>query len=104
MPSDCAAAFVCSTVAAILGFTGFDKTATRASPGTISVRSWSRLPASSAVWRLGPVTLPPGRWRLATKPFPTGSGARRHDDWDGLGKRFHGAGCRRAFGHDDIQM
>jgi len=46
-----------------LGFNGFDKIATRASPGTISVRSWSRLPASFAVLEARtPVTLPPGRW------------------------------------------
>src|SRR5215831_19297265 len=72
-PSDCAAAFVCSTIGAVFGFNGFDKTATRASPGTISVRSWSRLPLSSGAWRLNPVMFPPGRLRFATKPVPTGS-------------------------------
>src|SRR5262245_5397721 len=72
-PSDCAAAFVCSRIGAVLGFNGFDKTATRASLGTISVRSWSRLPLSSGAWRLNPVMFPPGRLRFATKPVPTGS-------------------------------
>ena len=46
---------------------------TRESPGTISRRSSSRLPVSSEVKPARPVTFPPGRARLATKPAPTGS-------------------------------
>jgi hypothetical protein len=34
---------------------------------------WTRLPAASVDWFERPVTLPPGRVRLATKPTPTGS-------------------------------
>src|SRR5262245_947731 len=44
-------------------------------PGTNSRESSSRLPATSAAWFDDPVTFPPGRARLATKPVPTGSPA-----------------------------
>src|SRR6266446_2796379 len=43
--------------------------------GTTSRKSSSRLPARSADWFDSPVTLPPGRARLATRPVPTGSPA-----------------------------
>ena len=49
--------------------------ANRRRPGTTSRKSSSRLPARSADWFDKPVTLPPGRARLATKPVPTGSPA-----------------------------
>src|SRR6516164_2517421 len=51
------------------------RTANRCKPGTISRRSSRRLPATSGVWLDSPVTLPPGRARLATMPVPTGSPA-----------------------------
>ena len=35
--------------------------------------SWSRLPARSVTWVERPVTVPPGRARLVTRPSPTGS-------------------------------
>jgi len=38
-----------------------------------SRKSSSRLPARSGAWLDSPVTLPPGRARLATRPPPTGS-------------------------------
>src|SRR5262249_8866281 len=44
-------------------------------PGINSRESSSRLPAISAAWFDDPVTFPPGRARLATKPVPTGSPA-----------------------------
>src|SRR6516162_2818975 len=47
--------------------------ASRRRPGTTSRNGASRLPARSAAWKASPVTLPPGRARLATKPMPTGS-------------------------------
>jgi hypothetical protein len=47
--------------------------ATRWSRGTTSRKSSSRLPAISACWTDNPVTLPPGRARLAIRPPPTGS-------------------------------
>src|SRR5215831_1924253 len=43
--------------------------------GINSRKSSSRLPATSAAWFDDPVTFPPGRARLATKPVPTGSPA-----------------------------
>src|SRR5262249_1769233 len=42
-------------------------------PGTTSRKSSRRLPARSAAWDDRPVTLPPGRARLGTRPVPTGS-------------------------------
>src|SRR5262249_51541567 len=47
--------------------------ANRRSRGTTSRKSSSRLAARSVAWPDRPVTLPPGRARLATKPPPTGS-------------------------------
>src|SRR5262249_22418036 len=102
-PSDCAAAFVCSTIGAVFGFNGFDKTATRASPGTISVRSWSRLPLSSGAWRLNPVDVPAGPVEVRNQASSNRISARRHDDWDGLRNSFCRLDCRRALRHDDIQ-
>ena len=49
--------------------------ANRRRPGTTSRKSSRRLPARSVVWADRPVTLPPGRARLATRPLPTGSSA-----------------------------
>ena len=49
------------------------KTATRESFGTVSLRSSRRFPLISGARVDNPVMFPPGRARLATKPFPTGS-------------------------------
>ena len=48
-------------------------TATRASLGTASLSSSSRLPLSSLERSVRPVTFPPGRARLSTRPASTGS-------------------------------
>ena len=48
--------------------------------GTISLSSSSRFPLSSPARLVSPVMFPPGRARLATNPFPTGSRVKRHDD------------------------
>ena len=45
----------------------------RAAPGRSSRKSPSCFAPSSAEMKLTPVTLPPGRLRLATRPSPTGS-------------------------------
>ena len=50
-------------------------TANRRSLGTTSRNSSNRLPASSVCWTDRPVTLPPGRARLTTRPVLTGSPA-----------------------------
>ena len=47
--------------------------ASRRRPGTTSRKSSIFLPARSACWFDSPVTLPPGRTRLATRPLPMGS-------------------------------
>jgi hypothetical protein len=54
-------------------FVGLARTATRASPGTASFSSSTCLPASSVPTKLRPVTFPPGRAKLATRPVATGS-------------------------------
>jgi hypothetical protein len=54
---------------------GFQKTATRARPGTVLLSSSSRFPPSGEVIMLMLVMLPPGRARLATSPVSTGSAA-----------------------------
>src|SRR5262249_18319981 len=51
------------------------KIANRRRPGTNSRKSSSRLAATSVCWIDRPVTLPPGRAKLATRPVPTGSPA-----------------------------
>src|SRR5262245_13962622 len=48
-------------------------TARRRRPGTSSCRSPTRLPGRSVSWVDRPVTLPPGRPRLATRPLLIGS-------------------------------
>src|SRR5215831_16472771 len=53
--------------------------ANRRRPGTTSRKSSSRLAARSAAWFDRPVTLPPGRARLATRPVPRRD---REDDRD----------------------
>src|SRR5207253_2187564 len=56
-----------------LGSPAASRRATRARPGTASLRSSSRFPMSSGFMTLSPVRFPPGRARLATNPAPTGS-------------------------------
>ena len=52
---------------------GLKKKATRATRGAISLSSSSHLPGIVGSILVKPVTLPPGRGKLATKPLPTGS-------------------------------
>jgi hypothetical protein len=56
-----------------LGFAGFHRMATRDTVPSASLRSSSRFPARSDRTMASPVTLPPGRARLATRPAATGS-------------------------------
>ena len=62
------------------------RTATREILGTASLSSSSRFPPSSRVRSVRPVTLPPGRARLATRPASTGSTAGHHNDGNRLGR------------------
>ena len=52
---------------------GLNSIATRSTRGAICLSSSSHLPAIVGSETLKPVTLPPGRAKLATKPLPTGS-------------------------------
>ena len=62
---------------------GGRRSPTRASLGTASLSTSSLLVFSSVPKLENPVTLPPGRARLATKPAPTGSASVRHHDGNG---------------------
>src|ERR1043166_2641869 len=55
------------------GLAGFQSTATREIFGIACLSSPSRLASSSGPRTVMPVTLPPGRARLATRPLRTGS-------------------------------
>ena len=57
----------------LMGFAGFTRTPTSARPGTFSLSSSSRLTASSGVKNVNPVTFPPGRAMLDTRPVATAS-------------------------------
>src|SRR5262249_18604454 len=54
-------------------FLGLTRTAMTAVLGFSSRSSWMRLGPSWLLMKLMPVTLPPGRLRLATRPYSTGS-------------------------------
>ena len=58
---------------AVPALAGLTRTAIRTAFGTKSCKSRSPLAATSALKRLMPVKLPPGRARLATRPSLTGS-------------------------------
>ena len=62
-------------VISAVGLIGLTIKATRAAPGTSSRSSSSRFAVNSALKKLIPVRLPPGRARLATRPSLTGSSA-----------------------------
>ena len=89
---------VVSVVAALAGLTS---TATRTAPGTSSRRSSSRFAANSAVKKLTPVRLPPGRARLATRPSLTGSSRDVEDDGDRRGCRLGRERRSGTAGRDD---
>ena len=74
-PSVRAAACTSPISSTVAGLPTLAMIASRRRPGTTSRKSSSRLPARSVDWSDSPVTLPPGRARLATKPVPTGSAA-----------------------------
>src|SRR5215831_12021658 len=73
MPNEGAAISVSRILRAEDRASGFQRTATRETWETASLRNSSRFPASSDVNLVSPVTLPPGRAKLATSPSPTGS-------------------------------
>src|SRR6266446_8409672 len=86
------------------GFAGFQRKATRVMVGTASFRSSSRFAARSGPSTVKPVTFPPGRARLETRPLLTGSPALAMTMGDRrrrlLGRESRG----RAPGHDDVHV
>src|SRR5262249_8322282 len=66
-----------NVVSVVVTLAGLTSTATRSADGTNSRRSNSRFAVNSALKKLVPVRLPPGRARLATSPSLTGSAAVR---------------------------
>ena len=95
-PNAPAASSISFNDCALPGPVEFQKTATRESLGTISLRSSSRFPLSSGASVDNPVMLPPGRARLATSPLPTGSPALRHNDGNRAGCVLGSTGCCRT--------
>ncbi len=73
MPSVWADDLTARQSAALVGLAASQMTATRATRGTTCFRISSCFVLTSGVIWLQPVTLPPGRARLATSPLPTGS-------------------------------
>src|SRR6516162_7649413 len=74
-PNAPAAAWTSPTSFMAAGLSALIRIANRRRLGTTSRKSSSRFPARSVNWTDRPVTLPPGRARLATMPVPTGSPA-----------------------------
>ena len=74
-PSRTAAAWTRSISNLMRGLSALPRTATRLRAGTTSRNSSSLRPPRSVCMFDRPVTLPPGRARLATSPVPTGSPA-----------------------------
>src|SRR6516162_3860978 len=62
-----------TVISALVGLAGLTSTATRTAFGINPRRSASRFVVTSVVNQLKPVTLPPGRAKLVTRPSSTGS-------------------------------
>src|SRR5215831_6074407 len=94
-----------SRISSILtGLPALAMTARPRRPGTTSCNSSSRLSATSVFWSDNPVTLPPGRGRLATRPLPMGSPATAKTNRDhrcGLLSRRNGGS---SIGDDNVDV
>src|SRR5215831_7911252 len=87
---------------AVVALVGLTSTATRAAAGSRSRKSPRRFATTSAVKKLIPVALPPGRARLATRPSLTFGDAENDRDRPGCGfsrQRRHRAPWRRNHTH-----
>ena len=73
IPTSRAAVCVSSMNTVLTGLSGFISTLIRESLPRASMSSSTRFPLNSGVRRLNPVTFPPGRAKLATRPALTGS-------------------------------
>src|SRR6476646_5007098 len=103
-PTAVAALRTSSISASALGLVGFTSMAISGALGTSSRSSASFFTSSSDVNRLAPVTLPPGRLRLATRPTLTGKSLPEKNDRNrrrrGLGRERRAvAACRDDHRH-----
>jgi len=73
MPKEGATVWIAASPPEPAGTDGSRMTATRFTPGAISLSSSSRLPLILNSYAANPVALVPGRDRLSTQPPPTGS-------------------------------
>src|SRR5215471_18258696 len=64
--------WICSRKGLEKGSVALARAVTRRADGSMSRINWTLLPASSAVTLAMPVTFPPGRGRLMTRPVPIG--------------------------------
>src|SRR6202048_5444977 len=65
--------FICSRKGLEKGSVALARAVTRRADGSMSRINWTLLPASPAATLAMPVTFPPGRGRLMTRPVPIGS-------------------------------
>ena len=77
--------------------------ANRRSPGTISRNNSRRLPPISACCFDIPVTLPPGRERLVTRPLPSGSTARANTGNGSCDLPYDVNGTSIGYDHIDLE-
>ena len=82
---------------------GSRRTATRVTPGAISLSSSSHFPPMLYSKSMNPVALPPGRARLSTKPAPTGSPATGNTIGTVRVACSNGGHGRVASGQDDVR-
>ena len=80
-----------TVVSAIAGLAGLTSSAMTLAVGSSSCSNSSRFGATSTFAWVTPVTLPPGRLRLATRPSSNRVGAQFKDDRNGRGRRL----CRQ---------
>ena len=88
LPKVCAASCTsCQLRFSAVGLFGFTSTPIDGGLRDSSCSSSSRFGPSSSIKELTPVTLPPGRLRLATRPISTGSPPIEKDDRNRCGRR-----------------
>ena len=78
-------------------------TAARVRPGVISLSNSSHFPLVPYSNRVKPVTLPPGRAKLATNPPPDRVGGRREHDRHGAGRLQQRGHIRSSTCHNDVR-
>src|SRR5262245_45182022 len=99
-PKEGATPWIAANCASPDGLLDSRRTATRRTPGAISLSISSHLTLSPNSADMKPVALPPGRARLCTMPMPTGHG--HEDDRHASGRLLQRHRWRRPVGHDDV--